>query len=187
MNIEKINLEGVMIVTPDVYTDERGMFMETFSEARYREMLGLAPDVHFVQDNLSVSKKGVVRGLHYQAPPMAQGKLVMVTRGRVLDVAVDIRAGSPTYGQHVAVELSVENHRQLWMPRGFAHGFIALEDDTIFTYKCTNTYSREHERGIVWNDPALGIEWGEVTPIVSEKDKQHPLFADIPKEFVFNS
>lgn len=122
MNIEKTNLEGVLIVTPDVYTDERGMFMETFLAERYREMLGLAPDEYFVQDNLSVSKKGVLRGLHYQAPPMAQGKLVMVTRGRVLDVAVDIRAGSPTYGQHVAVELSADNHRQLWIPRGFAHG-----------------------------------------------------------------
>lgn len=187
MNIEKTNLEGVLIVTPDVYDDERGMFMETFSEERYREMLGLTPQEHFIQDNLSVSKKGVLRGLHYQAPPMAQGKLVSVLRGRVLDVAVDIRTGSPTYGEHVAVELSGENHQQLWMPRGFAHGFIALEDDTIFTYKCTNAYSREHERGIVWNDPALGIDWGVATPIVSEKDKQHPLFADIPKEFVLNS
>lgn len=187
MNIEKTALEGVIIVTPDVYTDERGMFMETFSEMRYREMLGLTPHENFIQDNLSVSKKGVLRGLHYQAPPMAQGKLVSVLRGSVLDVAVDIRTGSSTYGEHVVVELSVDNHRQLWIPRGFAHGFIALEDDTIFTYKCTNVYSREHERGIVWNDSALGIDWGEATPIVSEKDKQHPLFADIPKEFVFNS
>ena len=187
MNIEKTNLEGVLIVTPDIYADERGMFMETFSEERYREMLGLTPHEHFVQDNLSVSKKGVLRGLHYQAPPMAQGKLVSVPRGRVLDVAVDIRAGSPTYGEYVVVELSGDNHRQLWIPRGFAHGFITLEDDTLFAYKCTNAYSREHERGIVWNDPALGIDWGEATPIVSEKDKQHPLFVDIPKEFVFNS
>lgn len=183
MNIEKTNLEGVIIVTPDVYTDERGCFMETFSEERYREMLGLSSDEHFIQDNLSVSKKGVLRGLHYQAPPMAQGKLVSVLRGRVLDVAVDIRTGSPTYGQHVTIELSGENHRQLWIPRGFAHGFVVLEDDTLFSYKCTNLYSKEHDRGVLWNDPALGIDWGTKMPIISEKDQKHPLLSEIVREF----
>lgn len=185
MQVEKTTLEGVLIITPDVFADERGFFMETFQEERYQETLGITD--HFVQDNLNFSKKGVLRGLHYQAPPMAQGKLVSVLRGRVLDVAVDIRVGSPTYGQHVTVELSGDNHRQLWISRGFAHGFVVLEDDTYFTYKCTNLYSKEHDRGVLWSDPALGIEWGNVMPIVSEKDQKHPLLADIPKEFVFKS
>ncbi len=183
MNIEKTTLEGVLIITPDVYTDERGFFMETFQETRYTLTLNLPPEEHFVQDNFSVSKKGVLRGLHYQAPPFGQGKLVSVLRGRVLDVAVDIRFGSPTFGQHVSVELSGDNHRQLWIPQGFAHGFVTLEDDTFFTYKCTGAYSREHDRGVIWNDPALGIPWGVETPIVSEKDQQHPLLQDIEKEF----
>lgn len=185
MKTEKTILDGVLIIEPDAFADERGFFMETFQEKRYQEFLGA--DVRFVQDNFSSSKKGVLRGLHYQAPPFGQGKLVQVLRGRVLDVTVDIRAGSPTYGKHVIVELSAENHRQLWIPAGFAHGFLTLEDDTFFTYKCTNVYSKEHERGIVWNDPALGIDWGDVTPIVSEKDQKHPLLQDIPQEFVFKS
>lgn len=183
MKTEKAALDGVLIITPDAFADERGFFMETFQEKRYQELLGV--DVRFVQDNFSSSHKGVLRGLHYQAPPFGQGKLVQVLRGRALDVAVDIRVGSPTYGKHVAVELSAENHRQLWIPEGFAHGFLTLEDDTFFTYKCTGVYSKEHERGIVWNDPTLGIDWGDVTPIVSEKDQKHSLFADVPKEFVF--
>ncbi len=187
MNVEKTALEGVLIVTPDVYTDERGSFMELFQEARYQEVLGLPADEHFVQDNFSVSKKRALRGLHYQAPPFAQGKLVSVLRGRVLDVAVDIRFGSPTFGQYVAVELSGDNHRQLWIPRGFAHGFVVLEDDTFFIYKCTNFYSKEHDRGVLWNDPFLGIDWGVESPLVSEKDQKHPLLKDIQKEFEFKS
>ena len=159
--------------------------MEVFREERYQEALGLSADQHFVQDNFSISKKGALRGLHYQAPPFAQGKLVSVLRGRVLDVAVDIRFGSPTYGKHVMVELSSENHRQLWIPEGFAHGFVVLEDDTFFLYKCTNTYSKEHERGILWNDPALGIDWSVATPIVSEKDQKYPVLTDIAKEFQY--
>lgn len=185
MNIEKTALEGVLIITPDVYTDERGMFMETFEESRYREALGLGAEESFVQDNFSVSKKGALRGLHYQAPPFGQGKLVSVLRGRVFDVTVDIRFGSGTFGKHVAVELSGGNHRQLWIPEGFAHGFVVLEDDTFFLYKCTNTYSKEHERGILWSDPALGIDWGVDTTVVSEKDQRHPLFSDIPEEFQY--
>lgn len=187
MNVEKTDLDGVLIITPDVFADERGSFMELFQEKRYQEVLGLPGDEHFVQDNFSISKKGTLRGLHYQAPPMAQGKLVSVLKGRVLDVAVDIREGSPTYGKHVMAELSGENHKQLWIPRGFAHGFVVLEDDTFFTYKCTNFYSKEHDRGVLWNDPALGIDWGEVVPIISEKDQKHPVLADIQKEFFLKS
>ncbi len=183
MKIEKTILEGVLIIEPDVFPDARGFFMETFEEKRYVEALGLSVEERFVQDNLNVSKKGVLRGLHYQAPPFAQGKLVSVLRGRVLDVAVDIRSGSPTFGKHVMVELSAENHRQFFIPRGFAHGFLVLEDETIFTYKCTNVYSKEHDRGVLWNDPALGIAWGTENPIVSEKDQKHPLLQDIVKEF----
>lgn len=182
MNIEKTKIEGVLIITPDIYTDERGMFMETFQEGRYREALGLSADESFVQDNFSISKNGVLRGLHYQAPPFAMGKLVSVLRGRVRDVAVDIRFGSPTYGKHVMVELSADNHKQFWIPRGFAHGFVALEGDTIFVYKCTNVYSREHDWGILWNDPTLEIDWGVADPIVSEKDRQHPLLKDLKLE-----
>jgi len=187
MNIEKTALEGVLIIEPDVFADERGSFMEVFREERYQEALGLSAEQHFVQDNFSVSKKGTLRGLHYQAPPFAQGKLVSVLQGRVLDVAVDIRFGSPTYGKHVMVELSGENHRQLWIGEGFAHGFVVLEDDTFFLYKCTNTYSKEHDRGVLWNDPVLGIDWDNNTLIISEKDRKHPLLADITKDFVFGS
>ena len=181
METETTHIPGLLIITPDVFTDERGFFMESFQEWRYQEILG--GDIHFVQDNLSFSKKGVLRGLHYQAPPFAQGKLVSVLRGRVRDVAVDIRHGSPTFGQYVSVELSADNHQQLWIPPGFAHGFVALEDDTLFAYKCTNVYSREHDRGVLWSDPVIGIDWSVVDPIVSEKDKQHPLLQDIAREF----
>ena len=185
MQIETVAIPGLLILTPDIYTDERGWFMESFQAKRYQEILG--SDIQFVQDNLSQSKKGVLRGLHYQAPPFAQGKLVSVMRGRVLDVAVDIRFGSPTFGAHVVVELSAENRKQLWIPVGFAHGFVSLEEGTLFSYKCTNVYSREHDRGVLWNDPSLGIEWGIDDPVVSTKDKQHPLLKDIPQEFTFNA
>lgn len=184
MNVIKTALDGVVIIEPDVFADERGFFMETFEEKRYQEALGIAE--RFVQDNLSMSKKGVLRGLHYQIPPFGQGKLVSVLSGKVLDVAVDIRSRSPTFGQHVTVELSGENHRQFFMPAGFAHGFVVLSDTAIFSYKCTNVYSKEHDRGVLWNDPALGIDWGVADPIVSEKDQQHPLLADIAKEYIFN-
>ncbi|OGI14910.1 MAG: dTDP-4-dehydrorhamnose 3,5-epimerase [Candidatus Moranbacteria bacterium RIFCSPHIGHO2_12_FULL_54_9] len=183
MNVEKTILDGVVIIEPDVLADERGFFMETFQEKRYQELLGA--DVRFVQDNLSSSKKGVLRGLHYQAPPFGQGKLVSVLMGTVLDVAVDIRFGSPTFGQHIAVELSDTNHRQLFIPVGFAHGFAVLSDTALFAYKCTALYSKEHDRGVRWNDSVLGIEWGVADPIVSEKDQQHPLLADISKEYIF--
>lgn len=184
MNIIKTAIEGLLIVEPDVFADERGFFLESYNVTRYAQA-GIGET--FVQDNLSQSKRGVLRGLHYQAPPLAQGKLVQVIRGSVLDVAVDIRFGSPTFGKYVTVELSEENKKQFWIPAGFAHGFLSLEDDTLFAYKCTNVYSKEHDRGVRWNDPAIGIEWGTETPIISEKDQQHPLFADIPEEFTFNS
>lgn len=183
MKVIKTVLDGVLIVEPDVFVDERGFFLETFEEKRYQEALGLPG--RFVQDNFSFSKKGVLRGLHYQAPPFGQGKLVSALSGTVLDVAVDIRSGSPTFGQHVSMELSGENHRQLFIPAGFAHGFVVLSASALFAYKCTSVYSREHDRGILWNDPALGIGWGVADPIVSEKDRQHPLLADIPQEYFF--
>lgn len=184
MDVTKTTIEGLLVIEPQVFADERGFFMEAYSRNRYHEA-GI--DVEFIQDNLSVSKKGVLRGLHYQAPPFDQGKLVSVLRGRVMDVVVDIRTGSPTYGKYVMVELSALNHRQFWIPAGFAHGFVALEDDTIFAYKCTNVYSKEHDRGIRYDDPALGIEWAVADPIVSEKDRQHPLLAEIQPEFVYQS
>jgi dTDP-4-dehydrorhamnose 3,5-epimerase len=169
------------VIEPDVFKDERGFFVETYQEKRYQELLGA--DIHFVQDNFSSSKKGVLRGMHYQSPPFGQAKLVQVLKGKALDVALDIRFGSPTFGQYVMVELSQENHRQFFIPEGFAHGFLALEDNTLFQYKCTNVYSREHERGIVWNDSVLGIDWGMKDPIVSDKDEKHMLLKDIPGEY----
>lgn len=183
MHVEKTDIPGLLIVELDAFADERGFFMEMYSRDRYHEA-GITEE--FIQDNLSQSKRGVLRGLHYQAPPFAQGKLVSVSRGRVLDVAVDIRFGSPTFGKYVAALLSAENHRQFWIPAGFAHGFVALEDDTVFSYKCTNTYSKEHDRGIRYDDPAIGIKWGVDDPIVSEKDQAHPLLSEISEEFTFN-
>lgn len=182
MNTISTDIPGLLIIDPGVFADERGFFMETYSRDRYREA-GITAE--FFQDNLSSSKRGVIRGLHYQAPPFAQGKLVSVLRGRVLDVAVDIRFGSPTYGKYVAVELSAENHRQFWIPAGFAHGFVALEDDTLFAYKCTAPYSKEHDRGIRYDDPTLAIEWGVTEQIVSEKDRLYPPLTDIAQEFTF--
>lgn len=180
MNIIKTDIEGVLIIEPRAFSDERGLFVETYNETRYAEA-GI-PDT-FVQDNLSVSKKGVLRGLHYQAPPFAQGKLVQVLSGKVFDVAVDIREGSPTFGRYVSVELSSENRRQFFIPAGFAHGFLSLADDTIFQYKCTAPYSKEHDRGIRYDDPALAIAWPGGSFIVSEKDENQPLLAEAEKVF----
>ncbi len=183
MNVITTEIPGLLILEPQAFSDERGFFMETYNRDRYHAA-GIAVD--FLQDNFSSSKKWVVRGLHYQAPPFAQGKLVSVLRGRVMDVAVDIRTGSPTYGKFVSVELSAENHKQFWIPAGFAHGFVSLEDDTLFAYKCTAPYSKEHDRGIRYDDPAIGIEWGVSEPIVSEKDQLHPSLSEIAQEFTFN-
>lgn len=184
MEVTKTKIEGLLIIEPKAFADDRGFFMETYNRDRYVEA-GIAET--FVQDNVSVSKKGTLRGLHYQAPPFAQGKLVQVLRGSVIDVAVDIRSGSPTFGQYVAVELSAENKKQFWLPVGFAHGFVALEDDTVFSYKCTNVYSPECDRGVLWSDPQIGIVWPfpESELLISDKDKKQPLLKDIAQEFAF--
>lgn len=178
MNVTETEIEGVKIVEPDVFGDARGWFCEQYNRARYK---AAGIDVDFVQDNESFSRKGVVRGLHWQAAPHTQAKLVRVIRGAVWDVAVDIRKGSPTFGKHVAVTLTAENRKQFFIPRGFAHGFIVLEDDTLFSYKCDNLYCPEADRGMRFDDPALGIEWPQVDVELrlSEKDQRHPLLADI--------
>lgn len=167
MEVIKPNIEGLLVIKPDVYFDERGYIFENFNEKRFND-LGISD--HFVQDNQSFSKKGVIRGLHFQCPPFAQSKLVRVIQGRVLDVAVDIRKGSPTYGQHFAVELTGENFLQFYIPTGFAHGFVALEDDTIFAYKCGAFYNKASEASIRFNDPDLNIDWKTDPSIISEKD-----------------
>ena len=171
-------IEGVKVVELDVFKDPRGYFCETYNRARY-EAAGISAS--FVQDNESFSSKGVVRGLHWQAGAHSQAKLVRVVRGAVWDVAVDIRKGSPTFGRHVAAVLTGENMRQFFIPRGFAHGFIVLEDDTLFSYKCDNLYCPSAERGLRFDDPALGIEWPDIGMELklSAKDTGHPLLADI--------
>lgn len=179
MRVLKTDIEGVLIVEPTVYGDARGYFMESFSERDFGAATGL--NVGFVQDNESRSKRGVLRGLHFQREPYAQAKLVRVVQGRVLDVAVDIRPGSATFGKYVAVELSAENHRQLFIPKGFAHGYVVLEEDTVFQYKCDEYYHPESEDGIAWNDPEIGIEWGveESEIILSPKDTNRKLLREL--------
>ena len=184
MRLEPTALPGVVVVEPAVFGDERGWFMESFNEARFEaglKALGLPAPRRFVQDNHSCSHAGVLRGLHYQLPPHPQGKLVRVVKGSAFDVAVDIRRGSPTFGQWVGVELSAANRRQLWIPEGFAHGFVALEDDTHFLYKTTDFYAKDCERSIRWDDPAIGIAWplpAGAAPRVAPKDAAAPLLAD---------
>lgn len=179
MNVVRTEIAGLLVLEPKVFRDERGFFTETFQQARYLT-LGIGP---FVQDNWSRSKKGVLRGLHFQREPHAQGKLVMVTRGAVWDVAVDIRRSSPTFGKHVAVELSDVNARQLWIPPGFAHGFVTLTDDTDFLYKCTDVYTPEAEGSIHWADPDLAVPWPIPTPLVAPKDDKAPRLRDITSPF----
>ena len=182
MNFIETALEGVFIIEPRVFTDARGYFFESYSKAAF-EAFGLRYD--FVQDNQSKSSYGTVRGLHFQKGEHAQAKLVRVLEGRVLDVAVDIRRASPTYGQHVAVELSAENNRQLLIPRGFAHGFSVLSDTAVFAYKCDNLYCRESEGGIRFDDPTLAIDWriDMDKALTSDKDKQHPYFTEFESCF----
>lgn len=175
-------IPDLFVIEPRVFGDHRGYFFESYSAEHFKNA-GISAD--FVQDNESFSGKGVVRGLHFQAPPKAQGKLVRVQKGRVLDVAVDIRKGSPTYGKHFSTELSGENKKMLWIPPGFAHGFATLEDDTVFLYKCTDTYSPEHEGSILWNDPSLGIDWGVEDPKLSAKDEAGPLLKDFSSPFTY--
>ena len=179
MNVIKTDIAGVFIVEPLVFGDERGSFFESFNAERFLAQTGV--EVTFVQDNESRSKRGVLRGLHFQREPYAQAKLVRVVQGRVLDVAVDIRPESPTFGRYVAVELSGENHRQLFIPKGFAHGYVVLEDDTVFQYKCDEFYHPASEGGIAWNDPQIGIEWPltESEIILSEKDRNRKLLKEL--------
>lgn len=170
MKITKTKLPGVLVIEPAVFGDTRGFFLETWNHERYANA-GLP--VSFVQDNLSFSKKGSLRGLHFQHPH-GQGKLVYVLQGEVFDVAVDIRVGSPTFGQWVGITLSADNKLQLYIPEGFAHGFCVISESALFAYKCTDFYNPHTEGGIIWNDPDLGIEWPEKKPILSEKDRNYP-------------
>ncbi|MCL2414906.1 MAG: dTDP-4-dehydrorhamnose 3,5-epimerase [Bacteroidales bacterium] len=180
MKILETKIQNLKIIEPSVFSDDRGYFFESYSHEKLKE-LGI--DKIFVQDNESKSEKGVLRGLHFQNPPFAQAKLVRVVRGAVLDVAVDIRKNSPTYGQHVCVELSEQNKRMLYIPEGFAHGFLTLEDDTIFSYKCSQFYNKESEDSLLWNDETLNIDWGTNNPILSEKDKIAPRFSEFQSKF----
>lgn len=182
MEVIRTEIPGVLIVEPSVYGDERGYFFESFNEKEFKEKSGFK--VHFVQDNESKSCYGVVRGLHFQRPPYAQSKLVRVVKGEVLDVAVDIRLNSETFGKYVAVHLTADSHRQFFIPKGFAHGFSVLSDEVVFQYKCDNFYNKESEGAIAWDDPDLAIDW--LVPadkvILSEKDKNHPRLKDLGGE-----
>ncbi|MFM1745113.1 MAG: hypothetical protein RLZZ630_1050 [Bacteroidota bacterium] len=180
MTIERFDIAGPLLIHPKVFTDDRGCFFESFNLEVF-EKLGLPTD--FYQDNQSISRKGVIRGLHFQSPPWEQGKLVRVVSGRVIDVAVDIRKESKTYGKHIRIELSGETQALLWIPPGFAHGFSVLEQDTVFLYKCTKPYHPEAEQGLVWNDPDLDINWGMEEPVVSQKDCQLPGFKNFHSPF----
>ena len=182
MNVIKTAIDGVVILEPRIFKDARGYFFESFSEREFQEKVC---GTTFVQDNESFSSYGVVRGLHFQKPPYTQAKLVRVIKGAVLDVAVDLRKNSPTYGQHVAVELTGENHRQLFIPRGFAHGFSVLSEEVLFQYKCDHYYAPQSEGGILWNDPDLGIDWRipAESIVLSEKDTKHPLLKDYLSDF----
>ncbi len=183
MEVITTSLDGVVIIKPRLFEDERGYFFESFSQ---RDFEAQVRPIQFVQDNESKSSYGVLRGLHFQKPPFAQSKLVRVIKGAVLDVAVDIRKGSPTFGQHVAVELTGENHLQLFIPRGFAHGFSVLSDEVVFQYKCDNFYAPQSEGALAWDDPNLGIDWEIPSEkvILSEKDKHHPCLKDA--DWLFN-
>ncbi len=184
MEVIQTNIEGVVIIEPRLFKDDRGYFFESYSERDFNRQVG---EIHFVQDNESKSSYGVMRGLHFQRPPFTQSKLVRCVKGAVLDVAVDIRKGSPTYGQHVAVELTEDNHRQFFIPKGFAHGFAVLSPEAIFQYKCDNFYHPEADGGISILDTSLGIDWRIPTShaILSEKDTKHPLLKDFDSPFEY--
>ena len=180
MKIIKTEIEGLLIIEPRVFEDKRGYFFESWNKAAFKNA-GL--DINFAQDNQSFSSKGVVRGLHFQNPPFAQGKLVRVLKGSVLDVAVDIRKNSPTYGKYISTHLSEENKTMFWIPPGFAHGFSTLEDNTIFTYKCSGLYNKESEGSLMWNDTDLNIDWKIDNPIISEKDQNSAKFSNFKTQF----
>lgn len=184
MNVIKTSIDGVVIIEPRLFKDARGYFFESFNQKEFEEKVC---HTAFVQDNESKSSYGVVRGLHFQKPPFAQSKLVRVVQGAVLDVAVDIRKGSSTFGQHVSVELTADNHLQFFIPRGFAHGFSVLSEEVVFQYKCDNFYASQNEGAIAWDDPDLGIDWGIPVDkvVLSDKDKGHPRLKDA--EWLFDS
>lgn len=183
MEVIKTEIEGVVIIEPRVFGDARGYFFESFNAREFAEKTGM--QVNFVQDNESMSHYGVLRGLHFQQPPFAQSKLVRVVKGRVLDIAVDIRVGSPSYGKYVSVELTEDNHRQFFMSKGFAHGFSVLSDEVIFQYKCDEFYAPQSEGAIAWNDPDLAIDWQIPADkvLLSDKDKKHPFLRDFKSPF----
>lgn len=180
MTIEETVLKGLFIIEPKVFEDDRGYFFESYNQNRFAEH-GL--NLNFVQDNQSKSAKNVLRGLHFQNPPSAQGKFVQVIKGSVLDVAVDIRKNSKTYGQYISLVLSEANKKMMYISEGFAHGFLTLEDETIFSYKCTNFYSPELESSVLWNDPELNIDWGIANPILTNKDKSAQFFNRLDSQF----
>lgn len=186
MEVIKTAIEGVLIIEPKIWGDDRGYFFESYSARDFAAKTGL--DITFVQDNESMSRYGVLRGLHFQYPPYTQSKLVRVINGRVLDVAVDIRKGSPTYGQYVSCELTADNHRQFFVPKGMAHGFVVLSEEAVFQYKCDEFYHPESEGAIAWDDKELGIQWliPAADVVLSEKDKHHPLLKDFDSPFTFN-
>lgn len=181
MNIIKTKLDGLFIIEPDVFGDNRGWFMESFNKDKFEE---IAPNIDFVQDNHSMSsKKGTLRGLHFQKNPHSQSKLIRCTKGKILDVAVDLRKKSSTYKKWISIELSEENKKQLFIPQGFAHGFLTLTDNVEFQYKVDNYYSKESDRGIRFDDPEIGVDWGIENPILSDKDKIAPFFKDSDANF----
>lgn len=180
MQIKTTPIAGLLIIEPQVFKDDRGYFYESYNKEK---MLAAGIDLAFVQDNQSLSQKGIVRGLHFQAPPFAQGKLVRVIQGAVMDVAVDIRKDSPTYGKHFSIELTAENKTMFYIPPGFAHGFETLSDNTLFLYKCTDVYNKASEGGLLWNDETLGIKWQTTAPIISDKDKVLPTINQFTSPF----
>ena len=182
MEIIKTNFDGILLIKPDVFADDRGYFFESF---QYQKFLENDLEVNFLQDNVSKSRKGTIRGLHFQNGSKAQGKLCHVLYGKVLDVSLDLRIGSPTYGKHFSIELSEENHLQLWIPVGFAHGFSVQSEEAIFKYKCTNYYSKENERTISFNDPKLNIDWKVDKPVFSAKDFNGKSFEESKNDFYF--
>ena len=182
MEIITTPFNGILLIKPDIFADERGYFYESFNKKKFQD---INLEVNFLQDNVSKSRKGTVRGLHYQIGNKAQGKLCQVLYGKVLDVALDLRVDSPTFGKHFSIELSEENHLLFWIPVGFAHGFSVQSDEVIFKYKCTNYYSKENERTILFNDPKLNIDWNVSNPVFSSKDLDGKLFEDSKKDFIF--
>ena len=180
MNITKTFIEGLIVIEPSIYADSRGSFFESWNSKKFKE-IGINED--FDQDNQSVSLKGVIRGLHFQNPPFAQAKLVRVIKGSVLDVAVDLRKKSKTYGMYYYLVLSEKNNKSFFIPKGFAHGFLSLEDNTVFSYKCSGLYNKKSEESLLWNDKDLNIDWGMQNPIISEKDAFSPTFSILKSEF----